>query len=760
VKAAVNSGALPSAYQHFVIFGQFEGRTATLNNGTVISGPITLAGNGTGGANVGTTFTLTTGVDNIVGTSNADTIAAVSSSTAGASTISAADVIRGNSGTDTLNITVEGTATATTGGADIQGVEIVNVRNVGTATAAIDGGAVVGATQIWSDRSTGDVTVTNLATGAVGGVRGNNVATTTDASFGYATAAAAATLAFDGGTKAGAGAVNATLDAAGAAAEDAAIASVTITSAPTSVTLNSTGAANSINTVALGGAATALTINATTAFTVAGAEATSVAGDADVTLSNYITGFAADAVITTTGAGAVNLGVLEANVKEVNASGATGGLTVTGGFGATDKFTGGAGNDTLTVSAAITTGSATGGAGVDRLVVTDSAAVAVAGKITGFEILRAAGTTDTYDFANLAGITSVEIDGTAGVTFTGASSQTFTVIGDTVGDISITNPAFNPGGSDAFSLAFDNSVLKNADGVDAGALTVTNVDVLNISSVGANLSSAAQSNSITSLASSLDLNIVNITGDTSFSLTTGVSGVDTFNAASFTGVLTLDASGNAVGASITSGTANDSIIGSGFGDVINAGAGNNTITAGNGFDTVNLTAGVNDTLVLTGVLAEANRDVVTGFTVGAAGTAGLDKVTIGATDTTLNTAPGAAIVIQDVATAPTAALTFNTAAADAVELSFNLRGDGVVGQDLDGAIDGTNLLAALGQTVSVSADTNKGYIVAYQGSNAYLYYAQEGADGDTALAATDIHLVGVFNNVAVGGFTADNFNLA
>jgi hypothetical protein len=75
------------------------------------------------------------------------------------------------------------------------------------------------------------------------------------------------------------------------------------------------------------------------------------------------------------------------------------------------------------------------------------------------------------------------------------------------------------------------------------------------------------------------------------------------------------------------------------------------------------------------------------------------------------------------------------------------------------AATGKTTIASLGQTVAVSATTNKGLIVAYQAGNAYVYSAVEGADGDANLAAADIALVGVLNGVAVGTLVAGNFTL-
>ncbi len=71
----------------------------------------------------------------------------------------------------------------------------------------------------------------------------------------------------------------------------------------------------------------------------------------------------------------------------------------------------------------------------------------------------------------------------------------------------------------------------------------------------------------------------------------------------------------------------------------------------------------------------------------------------------------------------------------------------------------TNLLASIGN-LSVSANQNTGYVVAYQSNNAYLYFVAESAgDLNANVAAADIQLIGTFNNVAVGAFDPSNFLL-
>ena len=89
------------------------------------------------------------------------------------------------------------------------------------------------------------------------------------------------------------------------------------------------------------------------------------------------------------------------------------------------------------------------------------------------------------------------------------------------------------------------------------------------------------------------------------------------------------------------------------------------------------------------------------------------------------------------------------------------------GVDLDsgaaGSLSGTNLLAALGATTGTTAGTiataandESLLLIAYQDGDAFLYHGQ-GAGGNTALVASEISLIAMFEGVAVGDFTYEDF---
>lgn len=645
-------------------------------------------------------------------------------------------MINGGAGKDALKLTIEGAnAAGTLPAAQISAVEEFFIRDLNTSGASTyNFVAVNGETAVWNDRSTQNVTFNNVGTGATVGIKGDGTTTVGTTTFTTATGTQAVTVAIDGGVVGG---NNITRNQTGAAA----------------ITVTSTGGNNTVGIIDLdtGTALTGLTINASTNLTA------QLAAD-----------YAVNSTLTVTGAGTVNLSgaALSANLATINASGSTGGVSVVVGAN-TSTFTGGSGNDTVNIGAFVynSTGTLAGGSGTDTIVVQDQAQLtaATASKITGFEVLRLNddddGALDTFDTSLLSGLTGVVIgaqsagDGVSLTKVSAALAGNIVIAGNqVVGPTIAVEGASTVGQIDTLSLKIDDGLpAKNT--ITVANVTAAGVETVNINAVdNLTLQAATGLTALTSLG---------ITGAGNVSITTGALALNVntvIDASAATGTVLIDASAattNGVAIKGSSTKAN-TLTGTNQADTITGGSGNDTITAGNGIDTINISQGGDDILVFDGIVAVANRNVVTGFTAGTyTANSGVDRLEMN--DAQATTAFGAAsATLQEVTSAPTSALTFNTAANNVLELAFDLAGNGTA-NDLDSHTDGTGLLASLGQTLAVSADTNSGYIVAYQGGNAYLYRVVEGGDGDANVAAVDIALVGVFNGVAVGAFTASNF---
>jgi len=587
------------------ILDLFAGLTADATYGaaaTAYNTKVDAANAYTGAANVtigstesqGTAFTLTTNIDNIVGTTANDTISA------DIATMSAGDAISGGTGIDTLNFT--GTTNVALPAANITGVEVINVRQTTAALASTDLSLISGVTTVNLDRANQAATFTNMPAGGSYGVVGNASVTNTGAlAIGYATGSTvtAATLNFSGGTL-------------GAQA-------VTLTGANLlSTTINSTGAANVTGAFVDAATSKALTINATTGLTTGtigdsaarttltinatgdvttGAVTSTAATTVAITGSGKVTTDLAAVVaptITVAGSGAVTLGTLNNLVSKVTSTQTAGSLTATLGSLVTQTIVGGAGNDVITTpSLVLTTGSVDGGAGTDTLDLGTNVANAntttLAAKYTNFETLRVNG---TFDAALIGSLTAVELSGATnsitGMTATQAANVTARA------DIGATTLALAAatGTSDVASITFGQGTTTLA-ATNAGALTVTGFETLNIKANPGPTAATAASN-LTTVASLVGatLNKVNMTG-TAVAITNAATTVAaTFDASALTGdanatnaVTAAATKGLTLGGSLASGS---TVTGSNFIDTITIGA---TGAAGS---TYNLGLGADD----------------------------------------------------------------------------------------------------------------------------------------------------------------------
>jgi len=593
--------------------GTVAGATAALSGVTAVAASVDTAKAAiVNAAAAGQTFTLTTGADNFTGTAGNDTfnaslVYATGATTVDAtSTMSVADQIIGGAGTDTLNVTISGGAAATFVATNFTGVEVLNLRNVAGVANSLDVSTIAGVTAVNADRGNSALTLTNLPAGSSFGLVGNGSAVNAAAQgVGYATGATvtAATINLSGGTL-------------GASA-------ITLTGANLlSTTINSTGAANVTGAFVDAASSKALTINATTGLTTGtigdsaarttltinatgdvttGAVTSSAATTVAITGSGKVTTDLAAVVaptITVAGSGAVTLGTLNNLVSKVTSTQTAGSLTATLGSLVTQTIVGGAGNDVITTpSLVLTTGSVDAGAGSDTLDLGTNVANAntttLAAKYTNFETLRVNG---TYDASLIGSLTAIQLSGATnaitGMTATQAASVTARA------DIGATTLALATatGTSDVVSITFGTGTTTAA-ATNAGALTVTGFETLNIKA-NPGPTAATAANNLTTVDSLVGatLSKVNMTGSAVAITNAATTVAATFDASALTGdanatnaVTAAATKGLTLGGSLASGS---TVTGSNFIDTITigaTGAAGSTYNLGLGVDAISTT---------------------------------------------------------------------------------------------------------------------------------------------------------------------------
>jgi hypothetical protein len=700
--------------------------TATTAAATIDS---TLAGAVTGGSVApGSTFTLTTGTDNITGTSNNDTVIGAQTTYSDAAapaltgTFTVLDNIALGAGTsDTLNLAIDGGGAVayTTGAiaaANVTGVEVLNIRALQAEAADIvtlAAGTISGLTAVNADRATSVVTVTGLSSTATAGMIGNGSVVNGAFNAGWAGSATTATLNVSGGTTGG----NVALTGSGV----------------TSTVINSTGtAANTIGTLGAPATSTSLKINAdvgltTGAITAAGATSITVTGAAATGTTTTVAGEATSAV---------RIGTAPATVTTIDASGMTAGGVAVTLTAAVASFKGGAGNDAVT-TAALTSATASiidAGAGTADVITVASAThvdTAVEAKqYANFEVLDVVATTlDTSLFTNST-INALKVGGNATLTnMSAAQAAAVTVYANAAASFGVTGAA-TVGQLDTLSLTVSDG-LSATNTLTLGNITAAGVETINLV--------ATDNITVSSLTGAAAMTNMGITGSKAVSVTTGALALNVntiIDASAATGAVTIDATnGTANGVAIkgttgvavntltgtgqadtiTGGAGNDILSGLAGNDTINAGAGDDAITGGLGVDAVNVGTGV-DTIKFTtavdtleGVLATgaslATADIYTGMGQG-------DKIDL---------ATLANLVLADAAI--TVGTTFATASANLVTI-------------VSGSYDTTTKLF----TAGAASTTNNDYLLQYNG----------GTTATTVNSALLVDIVGTVTAASVG----------
>ncbi len=657
VQTAITAGSFTSAYQHWVLFGQFETRTAQTTDGTA------LTGSGSS-SSTGSTFTLTTALDNLTGTSWNDTFVGDNGST------SLGDQVNGGSGTDTLKLFGTATVPQTTS------IEVIQFDGI-NANASTENRSGVTSVILANSTFTGNNTMT-LANGETLTVQNHEGAFDIDLTI-SSTSTTSQTITLN--------------DVGQTAVPDI---DVTATSL-TELTLTGTGSKSAVNLLDTENILKTLTVTGDQALTITNAAITS---------------------LTT-----VNLSA--ATVGQTFNTGATNDVTITGG----------AGNDTVNFTAALTTkDTLDGGAGTDTLGVTVGAGITGDLNVKNFEILRLndVAATAAIDMDNVTGITTVRrVEGTAShvttVTDLATTATTIEFVGtgaagdqsfdglvidyDTTSDISAATITFANAGVEADNVDIQTGITIN----EVDVVTITAADVGTTAGERINLGtvSITGSKSLT-VTSNSDVTVA-ITGGTTLA-TINFSGADA-------GVTVSDVSDFENNAKVFLGDGNDSFTTNNTIDqiTIDAGAGNDTIDLGTNTTGNTITTGTGaDTVKFAGDASDAGH-TITDFSAGSGG----DIIDLDINGAAAAGAGAALTAVQSLATGAIAATTGLL-----IYTGNNLASADEAG--VEALFDTTT------SNLEFNAASDEVYLVASNGTNAYLFFLDAAATDTEFTAADDV----------------------
>jgi hypothetical protein len=454
--------------------------------------------------------------------------------------------------------------------------------------------------------------------------------------------------------------------------------------------------------------------------------------------------------VTATGAGALTLGDTvgwtgAARLASINASSASGNVTVTIN-GDVTTFTGGSGNDVVTVEETIgLNGNASkinGGGGTNTVILTDAATLynslltptgPISADFTNFQILGFGssdghGATGTYDVSGFSGVT------------VGAVSGALSLVNAAAGE-TLTYTA-SPGNASAWALATDtgNDTLNVTLGVDGttktgiavGTLTTgsgaAGIETVAINSVGVAVGGAvaAYTHTITLADTAAKTTTLTIAGDAAVTVTDAGHSIKTVTVTNnqtvdITAVTTAPTGINATGGAGLLKVAGDQTAGdiATANDVYTSGSGGVTVTVGvggagatlGGSETVNLaasTAAVDTINVADNIVAgKGARAVINGFQ--AIGSAKADVINLagGAAQTVL--ANGPYTNGGDSYTASNGILTLQTAGVTAaqqlIDVQAILNTTATADQIAAIVIGGTTFVVTTGTTFTAAGDT-------------------------------------------------------
>ena len=731
-----------------------------------------------------TTFTLTTGVDSIVGGSGNDIFNAASVGTA--ASLSALDSIDGGAGKDTLNIT-DTNAIVNVPSASIKNVETAVVTSASTITGLDTSGwtgltsltaAGIGAVSVTAATTTGVSINATAAVDVIGG--GAALSVTTGAAA--ITVNNAAANAFTSATIVGGSTVDIVDHSGASAAVGSTLTKPSISGNTGAVNLTGKGItsvtyANTNQNLTITNATAAhtqsLTLNKVTGGTIKDTAATAINVTATGTKSSGVTldlnnvakTVAVDGTVAFSGA-LSNTGALTA-VTSTNSVG----TTITSSLGTAIAFTGGVGADSVIVGATTkaiamgdgndivnvvgatlgTGGTIDGGAGIDTLLMAaadlDSttgvtANSTFAGLVTGFEVISvgAMAANTAIDLANLNNANTIT---DAGGAFTltlnnlasGASiTQTANATGTTV------NMVTNGVAATVATNDVLNYTLTGGAIVTGGTLSAAGVETVKYTSTDSNATPAGtlvHTSTLTDAAATT----ITVGGNAGLNLTHTGTALTSFNASGLT-VASTTAGADAVGVTFATGvlanaatltgsagvdnidaslaTKAVTIIGGGGGSAGNAG---DTLKGGLGADTITATGAGNATLVGNG-----GKDIITGA-------AGNDVIWGGAAGDTM-TGGGGNNTFKYTLVSDSAPATYDTivdfhantatTAGDVIQLAAAMFGGVATTVNVSVASNGSLALAALGAASHAANLIN----IALDSSTGTLYIDGQGVAAD------------------------------
>lgn len=377
-------------------------------------------------------------------------------------------------------------------------------------------------------------------------------------------------------------------------------------------------------------------------YTAAAAQTINIVANANLTIDDLDAADDHEVTINISGAGNVSFDMNGDNHGvTVNAAEATGDLDLGVGSDATyaTVVTSGSGNDTITLLNAFQLNADNdaflqvldGGDGVDtfeintaHLVTSQAHLGSVAGApedfsdaIKNFERLSLAGFSNQVIDATTMGFDHVTINGyTTGGSLTVDTGATVVVTGAGATDLKVIVDDAATGTADSLNL-----VVEGADGITLAALTVDDVETINLTSSASDADETAPGANVVALEAA-EAVVLNISGATELDLTGSTfTDLATVNAAGFDAGLTIDVSSAGQAVTITTGSGADNVVGSDYNDIINVGNGGNTVEGGAGKDTINLGNGATaddvDTIVY-GAVGDSQGvtvDVINGFQV-------------------------------------------------------------------------------------------------------------------------------------------------